>query len=157
MPDPRRRSYERRTVSSDPAQFRGVRRWLARIARETVRDERWIRRLVLAIHEALTNSHRHAYAGRTDGRIDVCVVREDGRFEVRVRDYGNARAEGAYAGPIPDGASDRGGYGIHLMRVSVDRLAIAPAGEGTEVILDKTVPAIERDAPGLPERHDEHP
>jgi anti-sigma regulatory factor (Ser/Thr protein kinase) len=80
--------------------------------------------LVIAVDEAATNTIRHGYEGRP-GPIDVEVVRSGSGVVVRLVD--DAPVFDPTGRPAPDldvplESRPFGGMGIHLMRVSVDRL-----------------------------------
>jgi serine/threonine-protein kinase RsbW len=96
--------------------------------------------LVLAVDEAITNIIRHGYGGRT-GPIGVAVERDDGAIVVRVTDEAPPFDPTRWPAPDLDVPLERraaGGFGIHLVRRSVDRVAHrAAAGRGNELILIK--------------------
>lgn len=135
MPD--RPHLERKALRSDPAGFGEVRGWIARIARAAGEDRAWGRRFALALHEAMTNVHRHSYEGRSDGRIDIRAEIRDDAIEIRVRDYGLRFDSETYVQPDPEQPSDDGGYGISLIRASVDEVRYAVVEHGTEIVLLK--------------------
>ena len=121
---------------SDPARFRQVREWLAAIARRAGLDDGATHDLQVALSEACANAHRHAYAGRRDGRIEIEVRGDAEALEIRVRDFG-CRFDPEEI-PEPELADPReGGYGLFLMRNLMDDVRFAVEGEGTEVVMTK--------------------
>lgn len=86
--------------------------------------------LVIAVDEAATNAIRHGYRGRP-GPIGVEVAREGSGVLVRLVD--DAPVFDPTGRPAPDldlplETRPFGGMGIHLMRVSVDRLVHRSVG-----------------------------
>jgi serine/threonine-protein kinase RsbW len=80
--------------------------------------------LVIAVDEAATNTIRHGYGGRP-GPIRLEVTREGSGVAVRLLD--DAPAFDPSGRPAPDldlplESRPFGGMGLHLMRVSVDRM-----------------------------------
>jgi len=156
---PDRTRTARWTVASDPGRFREVRDHVRRFAAEVGEDSRWSRQLVLALHEAVTNAHRHAYAGRDDGRIDIDVTAGSDAIVVHVRDYGRTFDRAKYRGPDPASPSEDGGYGIHLMSATSDHVAFRDVEVGTEVVIIKSRSRAARaaDDPGDREERPMHP
>lgn len=134
---PERRRIERKALRSDPTLFADVRAWIAGVAREAGEDPAWGRRLALALHEAMTNAHRHAYGGRTDGRIDIRAEIRDDAIEVRLRDYGQPFDPASYVAPVLRRPPGPGGHGIELIRASVDEARHVAVEHGTEIVLRK--------------------
>lgn len=123
-------------IASDPALFRRARQWAASVAREAGLDEEEVRDLGIAVSEACSNAHRHAYLGRTDGRVDLEAAGEDGAVAVAVRDYGRSFDAEAYRPPDPSEPGE-GGYGLYLMRCLVDEVEVRNMNPGVQVILRK--------------------
>jgi len=93
--------------------------------------------VVLAVHEAVSNSVEHGYAGRDAGDVDVegtRTVSGDGqRVRVVVRDQGRWR---------PPGDPGYRGRGIAVMRGCMADVELTPGAGGTEVALvSRPVPA----------------
>jgi serine/threonine-protein kinase RsbW len=127
---------KRLRIPSDPAFFRRARRWAATIAREAGFDERDVRDLEIALSEACSNAHRHAYGGRTDGFVDLEAADDATAITIAVRDYaGHFRPE-SYRPPSPDSPGE-GGYGLYLMRCLVDEVEVRNMDPGVEVLLRK--------------------
>ncbi len=127
---------ERLSITSDPVLFRKARLWAADLAREAGLGEDDIRDLEVALSEACSNAHRHAYRGRTDGRLELTVDRAEGMITVAVRDYGGAFDARAYRAPQL-GEPAEGGYGLFLMRRLVDEIELLNMDPGVQVILRK--------------------
>ena len=132
-----RRRVERQALRSDPSVFGEVRRWVVRIARAAGENGAWSRPLALALHEAMTNAHRHAYRGRRDGRMDIRAEIRDDAIEIRLRHYGRAFDPDSYVAPDLAPPSADGGYGLVLMGASVDEVRHAVAAHGAEILLRK--------------------
>lgn len=126
-------------VASDPARFRQARAWLAALAQRAGLDEGSTHDLLVAFSEACTNAHRHGYAGRRDGRIEIDVRSEPEALEVRVRDFGRRFDPDDVPEPVFEDPGE-GGYGLFLMRNLMDDVRFAAEGEGTEVVMTKRVP-----------------
>jgi anti-sigma regulatory factor (Ser/Thr protein kinase) len=65
-------------IPSNPERFRDVRAWLLGIARGAGLDTAEAQEAALALNEVCANIHRHAYGGRTDGRIDLSAEADPG-------------------------------------------------------------------------------
>lgn len=86
--------------------------------------------VVLAVHEAVSNSVEHGYRGREPGEVEVTGVRsvdDDGqRVRLLVRDDGRWR---------PPGDPGYRGRGIAVMRGCVAEVQVQPGDDGTAVVL----------------------
>ena len=92
--------------------------------------------VVLAVHEAVSNSVEHGYAGRDAGEVDIAGTRTvDGtgqRVRVVVRD------EGRWRPPSDPGFRGRG---IAVMRGCMADVDLSPGAGGTEVeMVSRPVP-----------------
>ena len=134
-------------LASDPACFRQAREWLAGLAGRAGLDDGATHDLLVALSEACTNAHRHGYAGRRDGRIEVEVRGGAQTLELRVRDFGCRFDPEGVPEPLFDEPGE-GGYGLFLMRNLMDDVTFAVDGEGTEVVMVKRLAAS---APGTAE------
>ncbi len=124
------------SIRSDPARIRDVRSWIATIARSAGFSEGDTHDLAVALSEVCSNSYRHSYGGRTDGRIDLEAELSSGRLRLTVRDYGAAfEATGGDAPCSPELAE--GGYGLFLIRALTDEVNYTKLGVGTRVVLVK--------------------
>jgi serine/threonine-protein kinase RsbW len=124
------------SVRSDPAKIRDVRIWVSSIARAAGFADDETRDLAVALSEVCSNSHRHAYAGRTDGRIDLEVEVENGGLRLTIRDYGAGFEASEHAAPLPAEPTE-GGYGLVLIRSLMDDVKFTNMGVGTRVVLVK--------------------
>lgn len=117
-------------VSSDPrllGLIRGVLQvWLGIVKIDAERRAE----VVLAVDEACSNAIRHAYGGRTDGRVELVLASSDEWIEITVSDEGTPcppeRTE--YRPPAPTSANDiqPGGLGVRLMYEIFDELRFCP-------------------------------
>jgi anti-sigma regulatory factor (Ser/Thr protein kinase) len=124
------------SIRSDPARIRDARRWVAAIARSAGFSEGETHELAVALNEACSNSHRHAYGGRTDGRIDLEAEVQDGRLSLTIRDYGAGFDAAKHRAPLPPEPAE-GGYGLFLIRRLADDVEFTNMGVGTRVVLVK--------------------
>lgn len=102
--------------------------------------------LVLAVDEAATNTIRHGYGGRP-GPLRVEVSWEGSAVLVRLVDRAPAFDPTGRPPPDLDTPLERrpfGGMGIHLMRVSVDRLVHRSLGRsGNDLTFIKELAPVE--------------
>lgn len=87
--------------------------------------------IVLAVDEACANVVVHTYRGRTDGIIDLSVIRCRGGLKLRLRDYGPP-VEQSNVKPRDLEEVKPGGLGTYFIKTIMDstRILPAPAGEG---------------------------
>ncbi len=71
--------------------------------------------LGIILNELLTNAMKHAFAGRTTGRIEVSLERRGGRIVFSLRDDGVGLPPGF-------GSADPAGFGITLVRILGEQL-----------------------------------
>ena len=116
--------------------FREARCWLARIAGEGGWTANQVHDLTVALSEACSNAHRHAYSGRLGGRIDLELRLSPGAIELTVRDYGEGFDPRGYRSPDLSRPNE-GGYGIHLMHRLTDRVEHRRMEPGTMVVMAK--------------------
>jgi len=114
-----------------------IREWVCERARASGFDEKAIAHIELAVSEAVSNIARHAYEGRSDGRIEAALTVDDVALTLRLRDYGHKFDPASYQSPDLDTPSE-GGYGIFLMRTVMDEVRYETGhAEGTEIVLVK--------------------
>ncbi|MCP4643830.1 MAG: ATP-binding protein [bacterium] len=77
-------------LASDPRLLAAVRGLVRSYVTEFGVEPSRIDNVVLAVDEACSNAIRHAYAGRTDGVMELTLRAEPGAVIVRVRDEGQA-------------------------------------------------------------------
>ena len=122
-------------VRSNPLKFRDVRRWVARAMQDAGFGERASLDLAMAANEACANIHRHAYKGRSDGRIDLEMEIGAEVLRLRIRDYGGRFDLAGYSPPdLAEPAES--GYGLFLMKALTDRVEFSSSGIGTEVLME---------------------
>jgi serine/threonine-protein kinase RsbW len=135
VPDPER--IEELSIPSDPGRIRDARRWLAAVVGGAGWPGEDCHDLAVALSEACSNAHRYAYAGRTDGRVDLRLELFADHVVLQVRDYGTGFDLGRYEAPDLLRPTE-GGYGIHLMRGLTDRVEYRQEKAGTSVRMAKT-------------------
>ncbi|HEY8817819.1 MAG TPA: ATP-binding protein [Candidatus Limnocylindrales bacterium] len=105
--------------------------------------------LVIALDEAATNTIRHGYKGRP-GPLLIDVFSEGSAVIVRLVDQAPTFDPTGHPTPDLDAPLERrpfGGMGIHLMRVSVDRLVHRSVGRsGNDLTFIKELAPVERRA-----------
>ena len=134
MPD--RVHLDALSIRSDPARIRDARKWVAAIARSAGFSEGETHDLTVALNEVCSNSHRHAYGGRTDGRIDLEAEVERDRLSLTIRDYGTGFDAADHRAPLSPEPAE-GGYGLVLIRQLADDVEYTNMGVGTRVVLVK--------------------
>ncbi len=130
MPD--RAVVETRAITSAPVHFRGIRDWLAGVARAKGFDEHEALELMVAVNEACANIHRHAYCGREDGAIEFQLEVRESILSLRIRDYGSRFRLEAYQQPDLEHPTE-GGYGVFLIRELMDEVEYVQMKAGTEL------------------------
>ena len=123
-------------IASDPALFREARAWLAAIASGAGFDSGEVHDVNLALSEACANAHRHAYAGRRDGVIEIDASWDLEALRIRVRDHGVRFDPEAWRPPDLDDPTE-GGYGVFLIRNLMDDVRFRDEGSGMEVVMTK--------------------
>lgn len=136
-----RRHLARVEVPSNPDRLRLVRDMIGDCCRLASCDDRMKADLVLAVDEACQNVIRHAYQGRTDGRMEISVwLREDGEqrvLEIEIHDD---------ADPIdPSKVKPRdlddvrpGGLGTHIIQEIMDTVDFVASPDESGNILRLT-------------------
>jgi len=93
--------------------------------------------LQLAVNEAAVNVMKHAYEGRSDGRLALEAADEGDRVVVRLRHRGRGFRREEVAPPRFDGTAE-GGFGVYIIEQSVDEVRYGPDGcGGHEIVLTK--------------------
>jgi serine/threonine-protein kinase RsbW len=124
------------TLASDPLHLREARGWLVGLmldrgfAAEDARD------LAVAFSEACANVHRHAYGGRSDGRLELSVTIEDDEVVVAL-DHDGLPFDPAQVSPPDLRRPAEGGYGMYLIASLVDEVSFGEAGSGQRLALVK--------------------
>ena len=92
----------------------------------------------LAVYEACTNIVRHAYGGRTDGRVKVTLIlnRQARRLTVELIDTGSSFDPSAVAAINLDQPHERG-YGLFLIHSLLDQVTYDPQPGRNRLLLVK--------------------
>jgi anti-sigma regulatory factor (Ser/Thr protein kinase) len=130
---------EAMAVRSDPQRFRDVRRWVSSAMEDAGYGARAAHDLAIAVNEACANIHRHAYQGRSDGRIELEMEIGAESLRMRIRDYGGQLDLAGYCPPDLAEPSE-GGYGLFLMEALTDHIEFSSSATGTEVLMEKYYP-----------------
>ncbi|HEX4823411.1 MAG TPA: ATP-binding protein [Candidatus Polarisedimenticolaceae bacterium] len=124
------------TLASDPARLRETRRFVGRWAMDAGLAPALAHELAVALSEVLANVHRHAYAGRRDGRIDVRLAEDAERIVVSVVHDG-VPFDASRLPPADLLMPREGGYGLFLIGRLVDDVSFEGVGRGGRVVLVK--------------------
>jgi serine/threonine-protein kinase RsbW len=113
-------------VPAVPDSIAVIRQTVSGICEAVGADARTVGDIKLAATEACTNVVLHAYAGRTDGTIEIDARVGHDELRLLVRDHGN----GMTPAPLAEGL----GLGLPLIAALTSTLTIVKAaGGGTEV------------------------
>jgi serine/threonine-protein kinase RsbW len=113
-------------VPATPDSIAVIRQTVSGICEALAADARAIGDIKLAATEACTNVVLHAYAGRTDGTIEIDARGTSDELTLVVRDHGN----GMTPAPMAEGL----GLGLPLIAALTTTLTIEEAvGGGSEV------------------------
>ncbi len=99
-------------------------------------DEKTVWNIGLCVNEAMANITRHAYGGRTDGRVEVTARREDDGIAIVLRDWGNGR-DPSHLPPRPPDPMQPGGLGLICLRQMLDVVKFEPQPDGMRLLLVK--------------------
>jgi serine/threonine-protein kinase RsbW len=139
-----------KTVLSRTDHLLEVRDFVSDAARQFGFGEEDVANIVLAVDEACTNIIKHAYQYAPDKKIFIAIHRNNGTFEVRIKDNGkNFDPDALKAPDLKRNLSHhrRGGLGVYLMKKLMDRVEYNfEAGESNEVSLVKYL-SKKRDTP----------
>ena len=124
------------TLPSEPARLREARRWIARLAQESGLEPGSCHELAVAFGEIASNIHRHAYAGRCDGRVELRVGLETDRVVVTILHEGSKFDSIRYVPPDLVRPAE-GGYGIYLVTKLVDEVSFEESGASGRIVLVK--------------------
>lgn len=116
-------------MSSQPRYLPIVRAAVGQLAAMVGWDEGESRAITLAIDEALANVIRHAYHGRSDGRVELqCHASED-QLQFRLRDTGDP-PDLARICAREVGCDQIGGLGTHIIRDVMDTVSYQTSSDG---------------------------
>ncbi len=130
-----------KTVLSRTDHLLEVRDFVSEAARQFGFSEEDVANIVLAVDEACTNIIKHAYQYAPDKEINIAIVRNNGTFEVKIKDNGKNFNPDALKRPdLQRNLTHhrRGGLGVYLMRKLMDKVEYNfEAGHSNEVSLVK--------------------
>ncbi|MFO0983019.1 MAG: ATP-binding protein [Planctomycetota bacterium] len=135
-------------LKSDVALLGLIGDWLCALARGVPGTDLVIdleMNLRLIITELFTNCIRHAYAGRSDGDVQLDFAATEDKLELGVHDWGPGPGKGFDVEHItlpPNNAECAGGRGLFLVRQLVHKLSYERSGERStfRVVID--IPAM---------------
>jgi anti-sigma regulatory factor (Ser/Thr protein kinase) len=123
-------------MNSHPRYLPVVRATVEQLAAMVGWDEGECRAITLAIDEALTNVIRHAYHGRTDGRIELECHAGTDELEFRIQDTG-VPPDPARICLRQVGSDQPGGLGTHIIRDVMDAVSYKTSPEGNRFTATK--------------------
>ncbi len=133
-----------KTVLSRTDHLLEVREFVSEAARQFGFSEEDVANIVLAVDEACTNIIKHSYQYAPDKEIVIAIIRNNGTFEVRIKDRGKSFNPDLLRAPdLKRNLNEhrRGGLGVYLMRKLMDKVEYSfEAGESNEVSLVKYLP-----------------
>ncbi len=130
-----------KTIPSRTDNLLEVRDFVSDAAKQFGFSDEDIANIVLAVDEACTNIIKHAYQYAPDKEISVSIVRNNGTFEVRIKDNGKNFDPNVLRPPdLKQNLSHhrRGGLGVYLMKKLMDKVEYHfTEGKSNEVSLVK--------------------
>lgn len=123
-------------MCSDPRCLPIVRATVGKLAAVVGWAEADSRAIILAIDEALANIIRHAYHGRTDGRIELQCRAGDDELQFRIRDTGDP-PDLALICAREVGCDKIGGLGTHIIRDVMDSVSYQSTPDGNWFVAAK--------------------
>lgn len=124
-------------LPSDPSYCREARNRVKRVAESAGLGGNWLRDVMVAVGEAVSNAIRHGHSGQSDSCFTVSCIANSERISVSVSDGGS----GFEMSDIPtfeDALMLEHGRGIHCMNALMDEVSYSFEG-GTSVRLVKRV------------------
>jgi anti-sigma regulatory factor (Ser/Thr protein kinase) len=121
---------------SDPSTLAPTRIAIEALAKEIGFDEKTVWNIGLCVNEAMANITRHAYGGRTDGRVEVTARRKNDGIEIVLRDWGNGQDPSTLP-PRPPDPMRPGGLGLICLRQMLDVVKFEPQPDGMRLLLVK--------------------
>ena len=126
LPDRRRRTVLQERIGGTPAEVAAALERLRAAGRAQRIDDVRLDDIVIVAAEVLNNIVEHAFAGRVEGHVDLCVTRRRNRVEVEIRDNGrpmppdllNGAEIPESGGPVED--LPEGGFGWFIIHSLVD-------------------------------------
>ena len=130
---------------SDPRLLSVVRSTVSELAAVWGFEDEQVRRITIAVDEALSNIIRHAYKNRCDQEIDLNFQARSDCLEFSFVDHGEAADPSRFcAQPLDDKAP--GGRGTHLIRQIMDEVCYERLPEGNLLRLKKYLPGAKSKA-----------
>lgn len=130
-----------KTILSSTDHLLEVREFVTDAARKFGFSDEDVANIVLAVDEACTNIIKHAYQYAPDKEISVSIVRNNGSFEIKIKDNGkNFNPEALRPPDLKQNLSHhrRGGLGVYLMKKLMDKVEYNfTEGKSNEVSLVK--------------------
>jgi len=118
-----------------------IRDFVGEAARQVGFSDKEIYSIQLAADEASSNIIEHAYAGITDGKLEIECDAFDGGLKIVMRDQGKSFNPSSVPEPnVKADLSERkiGGLGMYLMRKLMDEVTYeSSAGSGNVLIMVK--------------------
>jgi serine/threonine-protein kinase RsbW len=115
-------------------------------------DERTVHKIQVAVDEACANVIEHAYAGMSDGYMEISCCLDGCSFIVRVRDWGRRFDPNAVEEPDIDAPLEErtlGGLGLYLIRQYMDHAQFSfDPEQGNELVMVKRLQVAEQSGQG---------
>ncbi len=132
--EPEPLSHAERKVNSDLAELAAVRDFVRHVCDASVLDEEATNLLELALTETTSNVIRHAYKGRTDGRIEISADTYADGVVMKLYHWGAEFHPEPQHLPRLD-VSREGGYGLYIIEHSVDKVRYLRGKDGRNCIV----------------------
>jgi len=127
-------SHAEKKVNSNLAELAAVRDFVRQACGDSVLDQKSITLLELALTETTSNVIRHAYKGRTDGRIDISADTYADRVVIKLYHRGIEFHPEPQELPRLD-VGQEGGYGLYIIEHSVDEVKYLREKDGRNCIV----------------------
>lgn len=131
------------SIHSDVSNLNTVADFIAQATQQSGLNERDVYNVQLAVDEAVTNTIRHAYRGRTDGQIDISCARQGSDFIIEIQDFGQPFDASKIPTPRVQGPLSRrtvGGLGIYFMKQLMDKVEFSHSSKhGNRVRIVKRI------------------
>jgi serine/threonine-protein kinase RsbW len=125
---PARPAHQRWSVPSDTSELATVRRGVEAFCTAAGFDEADAGEVGLVVNEAMANILRHAYAGKSPGRMDIDADFADDILQLKIRDWGSGVVP-----PLPGKKKDPlepGGLGLICLQSLMDEVRFDPQPDG---------------------------
>ena len=123
-------------TTSDPSTLAPTRIAIEDLAKQIGFDEKTVWNIGLCVNEAMANITRHAYAGRTDGKVEVTAKPDHGGISITLRDWGSGKDPSKMPQKEPDPMRP-GGLGMICLRQMLDTVNFEPQPDGMRLVLIK--------------------